>query len=259
MVTVASQPPAQFDCGVSYDSNFQPLNDCGVPNPFFYHSFYDDFDQTDSMTTAQTYTIGGVTPGVPALTSADGGVANIPTTAAALSETQLQVVTASFTVNSLPKKVFWVARLKPTLPAVSNFVAGLMNVQANAYVTPTDGVYFKWVGGTGLTINSTVGSVTTSVTIPAAAYTMANNTTIDLAFQITRQGDVLAFVDSQLVGFVPQSNIGTTNGPQNAGAVSRITAPTLTAVVLTPTLAIQTANSTVDALQVDFHGAFKER
>jgi hypothetical protein len=260
MVQVASQQPTSFLSGFSSDANFQPLDLCGVQNPFFYHVFSDDFDQNDSVTTLNTYTIGGTTPGTPTLVvGADGGAISIPTTAAALSETQIQVVRASFTVNAAPKKIFFLTRLQLSLAATSNFVAGLMNIQGNAYVTPTDGVYFKWIGGTGLTINSTVTSVTTSVTVPAAAYTMANTTNIDLAFAITRLGDILAYVDTQLVGYVPQSNIGTTNGPQNAGAVARITAPTLTAVALSPTLAIQTANSSVDTLQADFLAAMKER
>jgi hypothetical protein len=80
-----------------------------------------------------------------------------------------------------------------------------------------------------------------------------------LAFAITRQGDVLAYVDSQLVGYVPQSNIGTTNGPQNAGAVARMTGPAMPVVLLSPTLGLSTTAGTTQTLTSDFIGAFQER
>lgn len=260
MSAVASQPPMCVTSGFSPDSVFQPLSACGVGDPFFYHQFSDDFDQNDAYTTANTYTI-TLNSGTLAGTAVDGGAALFTTEGVATTGVvELQLVNASFSPPVAPKKLFYIARLQLNTPTTSSFVAGLIT---NGNVTPftavADGIYFKWIGGTGLTINSAVGSAVTSATIAPAAYTMAANTNIDLAFYVTRQGDVLAYVDTQLVGFVPQSNLATPGNPQNAGPVARLTAPTLTAVVLSPTLALQTNSAAAKTMTVDFHGVYKER
>lgn len=259
MVTVASQPPIRTPSGGTTDQIFQPLADCGNGNPFFYHMFSDDFDQNFSFTTANTYTItaAGTSSFLP--TSADGGWGLFTTGAVNGNAETIQVVTPSFTVSSQPKKVFFETRIKATSPtSAMTVVAGLISTNTTPYTSVADGVYFLW-NSTTLTINSTKASAVTAVTIPASAYTWVNGSTMDIAFYITRLGDVLAYVDTQLVGFIPQSNIGTTNNPQNAGAVSRITAPSLTTAVLAPTLSVQTNATGAATLQVDFIQAQKER
>jgi hypothetical protein len=257
MVTVASQPPAQFDCGVSFDANFQPLDLCGVPNPFFYHSDYDDFGPY--VAASYTSTATGTAVAAFAGTAGDGGLI-AGTTGTAAGVLAIQRAIAGFTVNSLPKKVFWEMRLKLSAWASAGLTGTFGLIQSTATPgTVTDGVYFTLSAAGVLAINSAVGSVITSVAIPTAAYTTGANVTLDLAFAITRQGDVLAYVDTQLVGFVPQSNIGTTNGPQNAGAVARITAPTLTTANLCPTIGFTQAGSVAVVATVDFMGTFKER
>jgi hypothetical protein len=259
MAIVASQPPIRTPSGGTTDQVFQPLADCGNGNPAFYHQFFDEFDQAFSFTTGNTYTITGT--GSFAATSGDGGLGLFTTTGVSSAVETIQVVTPSFTVNSQPKKVFFETRITTaSAPATTNILAGLISANTTPFTAIVDGVYFSWVGGTGLTINSMHTSVLTSVTIPAAAYTFtAAGQQLDLAFYITRLGDVLAYVDNQLVGFVPQSNIGTTNGPQNAGAVARITAPSLPTAVLSPTLGVQTSSAAIKTVTFDFLNAQKER
>lgn len=256
MVTVASQPPGVFTSGLSTDSPFQPLHDCGMSNPFFYHEFEDDF----SPYTAANYTVTTTGTGAAvAGTPGDGGLV-LFTAGSTAGVASLQLANACFTVNSQPKKVFFETRLQLQTPGTAGLtvVAGLIQTTTTPG-TVADGVWFGISAAGAITINSTVGSSTTAVAIPSSAYTLATATFIDLAFEITRQGDVLAYVDSQLVGYVPQSNIGTTNGPQNAGAVARISAPTLTAVVLNPTLALVQSSTTVKTMTADFFMASKER
>ncbi len=259
MAAVASPPPGRVLSGSTSDAPFQPLADCGYGNSAFYHTFFDDFDQAFGATTGNTYTVSKVGTGTLAQTAGDGGLYLFTTTGASGDVVSIQVVTASYTVNSQPKKVFFQCKFRLGTVATSTAIAGLCNVTATPFTAIADGIYFKWVGGTGLTINSAISSTTTSVTIPTAAYTMANATDIELAFYVNRNGDILAFVDTQLAGFVPQSNQGTPGNPQNAGPVARIAAPSLTTVNLTPTLGVQTNSAAAKTMTADFMGAYKER
>lgn len=261
MVTlVASPPPVCTPEGGATDWPYQPLHDCGNGNPFFYHMFADDFDQAFSFTTANTYTITNVNGGTWAATAGDGGLALSTTGAVSGNQNNVQVVTPSFTVNQQPKKVFFETRITTaSAPATTTIIAGLISANTAAATSIADGVFFKWVGGTGLTINSSVGSVNTAVTIPPAAYTFnASGQQLDLAFYITRLGDILAYVDNQLVGYTIQSATPP-NGPANNGFVARITAPTLTTAVLAPLINVQTNSAAAKTVTFDFMQAQKER
>ena len=263
MATVASPPPSRVPEGSTSDAPWQPLADCGYGNSAFYHVNFDDFDAS-SGTPANFYTVSVAGTGAAVASVAVDGGAFLYTAGTTAGSASTQNGKASFTVNSAPKKVFFQTRMQASAAALGTATVSLLAGLIQTTATPgtvTDGVYFTYSNGV-LKINSTIASATTSVTIPTAAYSSAivANTNFDLAFYINRAGDVLAFVDTQLVGFVPQSNIGTTNGPQNAGAVARMTAPSLTTAILNPTLAIIQGGTTASCtMQVDFFGAYKER
>lgn len=256
MAAVASQPPVRALSGATPDAIFQPLADCGAGNTVFYHTFSDDFDPfraTDYTVTATG--TGATVAGV----AGDGGLA-LFTGGSTAGNASIQHAFASYTVNAAPKKVFFETRVKMSAWATAGVTAlwGLIQTTATPG-TVTDGVYFALTAAGVLSINSMVGSVLTTVVIPAAAYSLVANVNVDLAFYITRFGDVLAFVDTQLVGYIPQSNLTTVGNPQNAGAVARITAPVLTAVVLNPTLALIQTGTTVVTMTADFLQVQKER
>lgn len=256
MAAVASPIPAAFIAGVTHDSPWQPLAECGVDNPFFYHSFADDFDPYRSGDYTATAT--GTGAAVAAL-AGDGGLARF-TTGSTSGVTSIQRAVASFTANSQPKKLFFEMRMRMSAWATAGITGTFGLIQTTATPgTVTDGVWFGLSAAGVLTINSTVGSVNTAVTIPAAAYTLAANTFTDFGFYVNRQGDVLAFVDTNLVGFIPQSNLGTAGNPQNVGPVARITAPTLTTANLNPTIGFTQAGTTVVTADVDFFQVQKER
>ena len=254
MAAVASQPPATFLSGFAQDNSFQPLNECGVPNPFFYHQLADDFNSL----VAGNYTSASSGTGASAFAAAagDGGLVT-GTTGTTAGVVGLQALPASFTINAAPKKIFYVARanLSVVNDAGITLLFGLF--QSASAGVPTDGVYLKYVNGVW-TLNSIVASSLTAVTLPTLAVPV-NATNFDVGINITRQGDVLGFVDSQLVGFIPQSNLGTPGNPQNVGAVGRLTAPTLTTANLSPgAFAVQTG-ANARTLVLDFMAAFKER
>lgn len=257
MATVASQAPIRTPSGGTTDQPWQPLADCGNGNPLFYHMFSDDFDQSIGVT--GMYTSTGST-GSAALTAGDGGLVTFTTGAVAGNYNYIQLPIASYTVNTPPKKLFYLTRIQLAAVTTSTFVLGLVQ-STTTPLTVVNGVYFaKAAGSTQITLNVTVASSTTSVNIPTSAYTLANNTNIDLAFYIDRFGNVLAYVDTQLVGFVPQSNIGTTNGPQNAGAVARLTTPTMPTANLALTACVGNgATAAATTMTMDFHCMQKER
>ena len=256
MAGVFSQPPIRNQSGGTSDAPWQPLADCGAGNPFFYHSFFDDMDSSVSVSGTYTKTVSGA--GSIANTPGDGGLALFTTAGAAGTDiASIQLPAANFSLTA-GKKLFFECRLQISDVVNALFNVGLIQTTATPF-TVTDGIYFqKLATATALNIVSVVGSVATSVAIPTSAFTLANATFIDLAFYLTRQGDVLAFVDSQLVGFIPQSGSGTQT-PPNAGAVARIAAPTLTAVNLNPTIAIQAGTSSAKTLTLDFFQVQKER
>jgi len=259
MAVVASQPPVNYLAGVSQAAPFQPFHLSGVGIPAFYHTFTEDFDDNDVYTTGQRYTL-TTTPGTGTLagTNGDGGLALFTTSGASGDAVGIQQVNGSWT-NTAVKKLFFVTKLQMATVATSSMIAGLISTNATPFTAVADGIWFRWTGGGALTINSAIGSTVTSATIPAAAYTMANATNIELAFEVTRQGDILAYVDTQLVGYIPQSTLGTSTNPQNSGPVSRITAPSITTAILKPTLFLQTNSAATKTMTVDFMVTAKER
>ena len=255
-MAVASPLPATFVAGVSLDQPWQPLAECGADNPFFYHTFSDDFDPYRS--TDYTPTISGTGAAIAAV-AGDGGIVQF-TTGSTAGVISLQRGVAVYTVNSQPKKVFYEARLQMSAWATAGVtgVFGLIQTTTTPG-TVTDGVYFTLSAAGALAINSAVGSVITTVAIPTSAYTLTANQPIDIAFYINRNGDVLAYVDSSLVGYITQNLTGTAGNPNGSGPVARIVAPTLTTAVLNPTLALIQAGTTVVTLKSDFQQVQKER
>lgn len=263
MAAVASPIPAGFMAGVTTDAPWQPLAECGYDNPFFYHCYAEDFDE-NSKTLSNVYTVTATGTGAAVAAQAGEGGQALFTAGTTAGNSSIQLPFASFRANRAPKKLFFNARLQATAAALTtatlSLVCGLIQLTATPG-TVTDGVWFNISNGV-VSINSAVGSVITTVNLPSSIVTAAvvANTFFDLGFYVNRQGDVLAFLDTQLVGYIPQSNLGTTGNPQATGAVARITAPAATAVNLTPTMGIVQGGTTAGAtMTVDFFGAYQER
>jgi hypothetical protein len=112
-------------------------------------------------------------------------------------------------------------------------------------------------------------STITTFTIPTSAYTLADNTYIDMGFEVNRNQDIVAFVGSQLVGWLPQSGSGSVDpvsgvsllpalGPCliNSQGSNALTWPSAT---LNPTIAVQSGTASSKTMTVDFAMAAKER
>lgn len=257
MVAVASQPPVRLPAGQTTDAQWQPFADNGNGNPFFYHAVADDFD---SSLTTSIWTQNKTGNGTVAHTAGDGGVALFTTnssTPLATDYVDIQLPAASFTFAT-PKKFFFLARLQVSDVVNAAFIAGLVDTQVNPFVTPTDGLYFLKASGASnnLILRSMKSSANTDLAIPTSAYALANNTNIDLAFAIDRNGNVGAYVGSQLVGFVPQSGVGSVN--PSRGACAKF-APSLTTANLNLTLGVLSGTASSKTMAADFVTAQKER
>lgn len=265
MSATASSIPARFLAGMTQDQEWQPLADCGAGNPAFYHTFFTDLDSAYELATGNRFTLSGTSATFANATTGPGGLATLSTEAVADQIAQIQGE-ATFSQNIAPKKLFFAGRVPAiTNLAANNWVMGLVNsgaaiTAATGALAVTSGTYFSYVGSTStLKLNTTWSGSTQSVTIPAAAYNLSAS--FDLGFYVTRQGDIAAFIDTDLVGYIPQNLLGTTGNPLGAGPIGRIlgTAYTAGATLLAPTVCTWNSNGTASTMTLDFITAAQER
>lgn len=294
--TPANQPPIRNMAGATTDPPWGPLANSGYGNPFFYHSFSDDFDNLLGATGIYTATNTGV--GTIAHTPGDGGTALFTTAATANALDSIQLPAASFVLpgtGSAPpgtstssKKLFYLCRLQLSDVTLATFIAGLCNTTTTPFTTGvqsiTDGLFFYKAPGAANNLvvlniasagNDPAGAgFTNTFTIPTTAYALANNTYVDLAYYIDRNQNLFMFVGSQLVGFIPQSGTGAVNaagvptlpvlGPvlanYNFNAQGVQTPIRFSTANLNITMALSNGvTAAVKTMTVDFHCAQKER
>lgn len=253
--------PVRFTSGLTQDAPWQPLALSGFPNPFFYHVSASDFDTYGASEWTPTATGNGGA----ALAAGDGGILALSTnnsTPLATDIASIQRPVAAFTFvpatsSVAGKKSFFLTRLQVSDATNAAFVCGLMNTTTTPFAA-TDGLYFSKASGAAnnLVLISMVGSTPTTLTIPTAAYTLSNNTNIDLAWSFDGKGNVYAYVNGNMVGYIPQSGTGSTT--PNRGGVASFS-PTLTTATLNPTLAIQSGTTSSKSMSVDFVLAARER
>lgn len=294
--TPAAANPVVNPAGATTDSPFQPLYKSGYGNPFFYHQFADDFD--NQLGATGIYTVSASGAGTVAHSAGDGGLALFTTAGVAGNFESIQLPAASFTLpgtgSSPPgsstsmKKFFYLTRLQLADVTLATFIAGVCGTTATPFSAGaqniTEGIFFYKAAGAAnnlvlLNVASNGGSpsgtgFTNTFTIPTTAYTLANNTFIDLAFYIDRNQNLFIFVGSQLVGWLPQSGTGAVNaagvstlpvlGPvlanYNFNAQGVQTPIMFTTANLNPTLAVSNgATAAAKTMTVDFHCVQKER
>ena len=256
---MAGSVPARYTSGLSTDYPWQPLALYGMRNPFLYHEWEDDFDDLENIASAYTATKTG--NGTIAATAGDGGLALFTTNSSAPAATDIcsiQLPAAGFKAVS-GNKMFYLTRFQIADITNAGVIAGFIQTTTTPF-TVVDGIYLlKASGATALTLNVTISSATTSVTIPSSIVPLANNTNIDMGFSLDRSGILRAYVGASLVGYVPQSGVGSSTprrGPQYQFAA---TAPTLPSANLNPTLAIRSGTTASTTMTADFMLAAKER
>lgn len=277
MTLPANTPnPQRLPGGFTSDPPYGPLAASGMGNPFFYHQFEDDFDNSLGATGIWTVTLDG---GTAAHTAGDGGLALLTTAATSSDYVSMQLPAADFVLPQgtlAGKKFFFLTRLQLSDVTNSALIVGVIDTITTPFSAITDGVYFyKASGGTVLQLKTVISSTASTWTIPASAYSLAANTNIDLAFSIDRLGGLSIFVGSQLVGWIPQSGTGTEAygysqlpvlgrcayvvGPNQTPTSAQQGPWSITTANLNPTIAVQTSAAAAKTLTADFIGVQKER
>ena len=242
--------PVRFTSGFTQDASFQPLGQLGMPDPFFYADYADDFIHYTPGD--YTVTASGGTIAVSS-TGGNGGRILFTTGATATNFAAIQLTAASFQYVAT-KKLAYLCRIQladVTLPVV---MAGLIQNTVTPY-TVTDGIYFtKAAGSTDIVVNVVTGSTVIGTTTLTGLLT--NATDIDLGFTVDRLGNILIYAGNSLIGQKRQDV--TTLGPAAKILASSLTGAMM-AVLLNPTLAIQTSTAAAKTMYVDFQLAAMER
>jgi hypothetical protein len=258
--------PTRFPQGVTNAAPWQFFSGLGLPNPFFYHQFVDDFDTLPALANGWTPTV--TTGTVTQPLSSDGGDVLL-TTAATLNDfAEIQRTAATF--MPVPgKKTYFIANLALSDVVASAFVAGLMPVTATPFVNPANGIWISKASGSAvINLNVANNSVVTTTPFPAGAFTLTNNVPFDVGFMYTPGATrnagtprIIGSIGPNLVGYIPQSGTGaanSTNRTPNVASPATVLA-TLTGSILAPVVAVQAGAAAAKTMTVDYVGAFRER
>ncbi|MGH7233966.1 MAG: hypothetical protein ACREF7_00775, partial [Candidatus Saccharimonadales bacterium] len=119
-MTVPSPKPTRQTSGTQSDQPWQPMAGVGVTNPFFYHSFVDDFNEytvtgIDSVTASGRWIETDDSSGTVALLAGDGGLLKLTTAASSSDYESIQTAVAGFTLpqgTTAGKKLLILTRLQ---------------------------------------------------------------------------------------------------------------------------------------------------
>lgn len=260
---MASSSPMRIPAGFTQDTSFQPLGMIGIPNPFFYAVYSDDFMYYN----ASEYTVTANTNGgVAQTTGGVGGRVTFTTNAStplAADIVELQTVSATVLMAST-KKTVWLARLQAASITAPVIQVGLIQETTTPATIVTGMVATRAHSATAWVFQMIVGSaVVGSATVTDAVSGYAANTDIDLAMVYTGRGgaggagqtygDVLCYIGSNLVGQVLDQNRAT------LGPMARFNPTSIPAAVMAPTLAMQSGATASTTMIADFLFAAQER
>jgi hypothetical protein len=269
----------------------------GLPNPFMYHTVYDDFDAASTAagiagqaadplwTVYTTAASGGTVVPSNALTggNGEGGQWLFTTGATGGNIESIEEAKATFILPPAislgmafaSKKLFFLARINVASIINTSWTIGLVNASATPVLTPTDGLVLQATNATTVVLAAYSGSVLQwSVPIPANVlalfYTAA--TWVDIGFEIDRNQNVYAWMGFPLVGWLPASAWSGVNNV-NAQPVPKarvasfqqfyngilVNPWTPSTALLTPAVIVSPNTAAAQTLYLDFLLASKER
>ncbi len=247
-----SAAPVRFTSGFTQDAVWQPLGLVGVPDPFFYSCFADDFQPYQATNYTVTASGGSV-----AQTTANGTGGRILFTTGAISGNFAEIQMSSFGFNySAGKKFAFLTRVRLADITNSAMIAGVISSNVTPFTSVADGIYFyKAAAGSTIQLLAVTGSVTVgSVSLPAGTLTAA--TDIDLGFCVTPNGSLKAFYGLNLIG--QQRQDFATLGP-NIGILNTAFTGALTTANVAPTLAVSAGTAAAQTMVADFLFSTQER
>lgn len=245
--------PTRFTSGITQAASFQPLGKIGIPDPFFYAMYEDDF----LPYRAGDYTVtaaGGSVAAVAATNAATSGGRVLFTTGATISNfASIQQPVANF-AYTVGKKLVFLTRIQVDDGINADVTAGLIQTTATP-ATVVNGIYFRKASGAALIV---LNVVVASVNVGSAVMSVpiGNATDIDLGFYVDHLGNIKAFVGSNLEGFKRQNTA--ILGPNNGLLLSQLTAA-LPLAGLNPTLNVAAGTAVARTMTADFLFAAQER
>lgn len=244
--------PTRALSGITQAASYQPLGHIGIPDPFFYACFEDDFLHYNTGDYTVTASGGSV-----AATAANGTGGRILFTTGAVAGNfaEIQLSTAGFQYVA-GKKLAFLCRIQPTIITTNAFIAGLIETNTTPFTSVADGIYFsKVAGSSNIVLTVRKGSATLGTATITGALTAA--TDIDLGFYVDRSGNIKAFYGSSLEG-VKRPNTAVL-GP-NTGILNSALTASLSTAQLNPTLAFSNGATAAATTGVaDFLFAAQER
>lgn len=257
-----SGSPTRWPNGITQDESWQILGQIGIPDPFFYAYYEDDFLPYNSA--LYTATLDGGSAAQAATTANVNGRVLLTTAAVSTDFVGLQTTSAGFQYVA-GNKLFYQARIQIAAHATTSFEAGLIQTTATP-ATVTDGIYFKYTAnGTTIQLIAVTGStVLGTANLPFAP---TNTTDFDLGFYVDRHGNIIGFAGQGLVGNktiqYAYANLGPIGKLFAAGQSVAVGTPVLsgaiTTAMLNPTVAVIAASGAAATLLVDFQAAGNER
>lgn len=247
--------PTRFTGGLTQAAEFQPLGQLGIPDPFYFASFYDDF----LPYRAGDYTVTATGGSVAATASGGTGGRILLTTGATIgNQAEIQQPTANF-AHVPGKKLAFLCRVNLADVVNSNFLAGLINTTVTPFAADT-GIYFLKASGANTVqlIAESGGVVVGSADIPVIANNVfLNGADMDLGFYVDEQENIWAYVGYHLEGDKPNQN-RTLLGPVASIRVEERTGA-LSLLPVNPTVALSAGTAVAQTGTCDFVGAFQER
>lgn len=244
--------PTRFLSGFTQAASFQPLGNLGIPDPFFYAEYVDDFLHYNTGDYTVTASGGSVAA---TAASGTGGRILFTTGASAGNFAEIQLSAAGFGYVA-GKKLAYLARLQVAAATTSSFIAGLTETNATPFTSVANGFYFYKAAGS-TTIQFLIRSGSATIGSIANVGTIAANTDIDLGYYIDRSGNFKLFVGANLEGVKRQNTA--ILGPDYGVLASALTAAMPTAQ-LNPILALSNGSTAAATTMVsDFQFAAQER
>lgn len=223
--------PTRFTNGVTTALPTQPLAQFGLPVPFSWHVWFDDFDDYAAAQWVITTTEAGAGSATEAVGNIDGGVLVITNDAADDDNDffQWSGVDGSGTAETFlfvpGKKLIFASRFKVSDATQSDFVMGLQ-ITDTTPLAVTDGVYFRKDDGDAnldfVVLKNSAGTTTTAFS------TAADDTYMELAFFYDGKSEIAIYKDgrkiasSGLTGLVDDEELTISFGIQNGEAVAKV-------------------------------------
>lgn len=223
--------PTRFPNGITNVRPTDPMAAFGLPVPYKWHTWFDDFDNFEADQWVITTTEAGAGSATEAVGNADGGILVITNDAADDDADFFQWSgdDATGTVETFKfeagKKLVFASRFKVSDATQSDFVMGLQ-ITDTTPLAVTDGVYFRKDDGDAnldfVVLKDSAGTTTTAFS------TCANDTYMELAFYYDGKSKIEIYKDgrklatSALTGLPDDEELTISFGIQNGEAVAKI-------------------------------------